>query len=113
METADELDDLVNSAVIGAFGRSITYVASGLEAVTIDAYFAPRMGDLSPGAPAYESAEPRIEVRALSFAAEGITPATGDYVTFDVRGTSRTYRVSQVLRNDIGMVELQLSGRLG
>lgn len=112
METADELDDLVNAAVIGAFGRPVIYVPSGLPPVTLDAYFAPRMGDLSPSAPAYESAEPRLEIRALALESAGITPAAGDYVTFDVRGTSRTYRVSQTLRNDLGMVEFQLSGRL-
>lgn len=111
MERPDEYDDLCVTAVRGIFGRTVTYTPAGGEAVELQAYFAPRALDLSPGVTGWEDAEPRVEFRALDLEDEEITPAVGDIVSFDVRGTTRTYRVSQIVRSDVGSVELQLAGR--
>ena len=51
---------------------------------------------------------PALDVRASALEDLGLIPRTGGRVSFDVRGVSRTYRVTNVLRPAPGSVVLVL-----
>lgn len=114
----DALTDLVLVAERDVWGREVTYTpvggqptdtlpdGSALRAI----WQAPKPG-LSPAAPGYDNPDPRLDFRAADLVALEITPAKGDLITFDVLGSSRTYRVIKADPTDEGSVLLYLAGR--
>lgn len=109
MDDIDAIMDLAITAVRDTLGRPVSYVPSDGDAVALRAEFSE---SLQAGVAGLDSAFPALSFREQDLIDAAIVPsAEGDAVTFDVLGVSRTYRVIEVIRPDVGSIVLRLGQR--
>lgn len=109
MDYVDTIMDLAIVAVRDLLGRPVSYQPSEGDAVDLRAEFTESQ---QAGPDGLDTAFPALSFRTLDLAEVGIVPtAEGDAVTFSVGGISRTYRVTEVIRPDVGCVVLRLGQR--
>lgn len=114
MEAPDELDDLAITANRDVFGRTVMYAPDGGGAsVELEGRWAPREATAASGTLEWEAREPWMEFRALDLEDESIDPndMRDGLLTFSLRGTSVTMRISQVHQSEVGLVSCSLSRR--
>jgi hypothetical protein len=106
----DVLDGLVITAALTLEGRAVTYTPASGTAAEVQGYYTPvPAGQDEFGLPL---SVPRLEVRASDLSDASITPGKeGDTVTMVVRGSTRTYRVTDVYPGDHGTLMLTLGER--
>lgn len=105
----DALMDVTITACRDFFGRAVVYTPLDGSPTALRGEF---RNELQGQAPTFDTSAASLEFRSLDLSDAGIVPtAEGDVVTFDFLGVSRTYKVTEVVRPDVGCVICRLGIR--
>ena len=107
------IDERMDRAIRGVerhFGRPVSCVPVSGGSVSFDAHAV--ITDVQAlDQPGVTTAENYLDCREETLEDEGYEPASGDVVTFSVRGVARTLEVVEVRPKDHGTVHLMLGRR--